>query len=79
MRRYAGSFRLEREFQPVQVSPVPRPEKRVVLLAPAERHATPAGEIIYATFIVQRQGLRDRPAEIGKFLRAERINALADG
>jgi hypothetical protein len=36
---------LEREFQPVQVSPVPRQEKRVVVLIPAERHAMPASKI----------------------------------
>jgi hypothetical protein len=57
---------------------VPRQEKQVVVLAPAERHAMPAGEIIKSPLIVQGQGLLDRPAEISEFLGAKGINALAD-
>jgi hypothetical protein len=55
----APGLPIAREFQPVQVSPVPPQEKRVVVLIPAEQHAMPAGKKNQNPFIVQRQGLLD--------------------
>ena len=48
------------------------------MLAPAERHAVPAGEIFKTPLVVQRQYPLYRPAEVGQFLRGKGINALAD-
>ena len=41
-----------------------------MILAPPERHAMPAREIVKTALIVQRNGLPDRPPEMGKFLGA---------
>ena len=54
-----------------QVRPMPGQEKQVMMLAPSERHAMPAREIVKTTLIVQRNGLPDRPPEISKFLDAQ--------
>jgi hypothetical protein len=43
-----------------------------MMLAPAERDAMPAREIVKTALIVQRNGLPDRPPEIGK------LRALSD-
>ena len=69
---------MERELQQVQVRPVPRQEKCVVMLTPAERYAMLSGEIIKTPLIGQRQRLLYRPAEVGQFLCTEGINALTD-
>jgi hypothetical protein len=49
-----------------------------MMLAPSQWHAMPAGEILKTSLVIQRNGLPDRPAEIGKFLGAERLDILSD-
>jgi len=49
-----------------------------VVLAPAERHAVPAREVLESALVVKLQGLLDGLAEGGEFGRAERVDVLAD-
>jgi hypothetical protein len=57
---------------------MPEQEKRIVLLAPSQWHAMPAGEIVKTSLIIQHNGLLDRPAQAVKFPGAECLHILSD-
>ena len=77
-KRDARLLGLEGEFEVVQVSPVPGEEQAIVVMAPVEWLAVPAGEVPEAAVVVERHRLLERRAEVSQLPRCELRQAPTD-